>query len=145
MIIVLDASSIIASLLSRSQTYTKEIIKLAIKNKIQLAICKETLEELKIAVASEKIKKLPNYESRIISRFIAWYQYHGLIFSVRNIQNFPGLRDEKDNIYLRLAGISRAKYIISGDKDLLSLRTTGKIKVVTPKIFWQKYSKFIIK
>lgn len=44
-------------------------------------------------------------------------------------------RDPKDNMYLEAAFDSKADYLITGDKDLLTLKTYKKTKIVTPKEF----------
>ena len=41
-------------------------------------------------------------------------------------------RDPNDDMVLECAVLSRAKTIISGDKDLLALRTYQEIRIVTP-------------
>ncbi len=39
-------------------------------------------------------------------------------------------RDEKDNYLLALAQDSKADYIVTGDKDLLTLETFGKTQII---------------
>ena len=46
-----------------------------------------------------------------------------------------GLRDKADNMVLETAVVGKCKYIITGDKDLLTLRNYQNIKVVTPSQF----------
>ena len=46
MIVILDTSVIITIFLSKKSSSSKDILNLALENKIQLAICKETFEEL---------------------------------------------------------------------------------------------------
>ncbi len=44
-------------------------------------------------------------------------------------------RDPKDNMYLEAVWESQADYLITGDKDLLTLKAFKKTKIVTPKEF----------
>jgi uncharacterized protein len=44
-------------------------------------------------------------------------------------------RDKKDNIILECAVSADAKYIITGDEDLLVLKKFQKIKIVSPREF----------
>lgn len=44
-------------------------------------------------------------------------------------------RDPKDNFLLALALDSKADFLVTGDKDLLVLRTIGKTQIVTLKEF----------
>lgn len=47
-------------------------------------------------------------------------------------------RDPKDNMFLECAVASKAKYIISGDDDLLSMKTIEKTTIITAKEFINK-------
>lgn len=49
-----------------------------------------------------------------------------------------GLRDEDDNLVLETAISGRCQFLITGDKDLLSLKEYNGIKVVTPTQFLVK-------
>ncbi|MDR2652088.1 MAG: putative toxin-antitoxin system toxin component, PIN family [Prevotellaceae bacterium] len=44
-------------------------------------------------------------------------------------------RDAKDNFLLSLAQDSHADYLITGDKDLLSLNMFGETKIITMSAF----------
>jgi len=46
-------------------------------------------------------------------------------------------RDENDLAILGTAKAARAKYIVSGDKDLLILRKYLDIAIIDPRTFWQ--------
>ncbi len=48
-------------------------------------------------------------------------------------------RDPDDNKFLECAKDARAVFVVSGDKDLLTLKEYGKIKVVTAKEFCEQY------
>jgi len=50
-------------------------------------------------------------------------------------------RDRDDQKFLELAISGRADYIVSGDKDLLDLKEINKIKIISPKQFYQKLLK----
>lgn len=47
------------------------------------------------------------------------------------------VRDPKDDKFIEAAVESKTLYIISGDKDLLALKSHGKIKIITPAKFLQ--------
>ncbi|MEK7587995.1 MAG: putative toxin-antitoxin system toxin component, PIN family [Patescibacteria group bacterium] len=44
-------------------------------------------------------------------------------------------RDPKDNMLLEAAVAGRADYLVTGDKDLLTLGSHGRTLIVTPKAF----------
>lgn len=77
----------------------------------------------------------PYYKPRIGAVFVAWYTYHSQLFSVQTSDINIKIRDRNDVIFLNLAKVSEAHYIITGDKDLLILKTFGKTKIVTPEEF----------
>lgn len=49
--------------------------------------------------------------------------------------NLDICRDKKDNMFLNCAFTCQAKYIISGDDDLLSLKSLGEIQIIQPGNF----------
>jgi uncharacterized protein len=50
-------------------------------------------------------------------------------------ENVTICRDPKDNFLLALAQTSKATHLITGDKDLLSLKSFGKTKILTIAAF----------
>ncbi len=138
MIVILDTSVVLSHLLSRGNNNTAQIFKLAKSKKIILAICKETLRELKIKLSSYEIKKLPQYRASLNAIFIAWYQYNAKMYRLRSTDIKFNVRDPNDCMYLQLALISRADYLLSGDKDLLILEKVGKTCITQPKVFMKK-------
>ncbi|MBI3379335.1 putative toxin-antitoxin system toxin component, PIN family [Candidatus Gottesmanbacteria bacterium] len=47
-------------------------------------------------------------------------------------------RDPKDNKFLEIAYEAGAKYLISGDKDLLELNSIRRIKIISPSVFIER-------
>lgn len=139
MLVILDTSTIIAALLSSHANHTRHIIKLADLRKIQFATCKEALMELKTVIATDSIKKYTAYRNHLIAPFVNKYQHTARFFNIGTQSDFTELRDVSDTIYLRLAVVSRANYLISGDKDLLILKKINKTSIVTPKTFIDVY------
>lgn len=136
MLVILDTSTVLAHLLSRGKSHTRNNIRLAKLKKISLAVSDETLQELKKKIRTEKIKKSRNYNSRHVGIFIAWYIYNNRFFNnSRQEEINPVLRDQKDSIFLHLARKSDADYLITLDQDLLILKTIDKTKIVTPETF----------
>jgi uncharacterized protein len=54
-------------------------------------------------------------------------------------QKFDVCRDVKDNMFLDLAFACQADYLISGDKDLLSLETFESTKIILPSVFLSQF------
>ncbi|MGC4007156.1 MAG: putative toxin-antitoxin system toxin component, PIN family [Pirellulales bacterium] len=55
-------------------------------------------------------------------------------------QSIRECRDPRDDKYLELAVCGDAKYIVSGDLDLLTMSPYGNIAIVTPANFLQRVS-----
>lgn len=49
----------------------------------------------------------------------------------------PALRDGKDQLVLGTLKSANARYLVTGDKDLLALR--NKFPIVTPAEFWERH------
>jgi len=54
---------------------------------------------------------------------------YGEIIDVKS--NIELCRDSKDNFLLSLAADSKANFLITGDKDILDLKTIYKVKIIT--------------
>lgn len=141
MIIILDTSTILSYLLARGPSNVSKIIHLAKTKLVTLAISQETIRELKIVLAKDKIKQFPNYRSHINAAFVAWYQHNAQLFFISKREKPIKIRDKTDVIYIELAKESKADYLIAGDKDLLSLKRSDDTDIITPKQFIEIYSK----
>ncbi len=52
------------------------------------------------------------------------------------IEQIPTVsRDPKDNVYLACAAVGNCDFLVTGDNDLLVLKTYGTTKIVTPAEF----------
>lgn len=93
----------------------------------------------------------PELQAEIVSKLM--FKFHAsdsfiksLIYLIENISEkyIPSrvttkVRDKSDNFLLELAQEANAKFIISGDKDLLTLGYFRKTKIISPKDFIAKY------
>lgn len=135
MIVIVDTSVLVSYLLSKGKNNCRQIIQLVRDKRVQLASSKEILHELKHTLGQSDIKKLPGYKSRLVASFIAWYQYNVGYFTIESIVIPPAIRDTNDSMFLKLAIVSNAHYIISGDKDLLVIKHIQKTKIITAAEF----------
>ncbi len=93
-----------------------------------------------------KIKKEINF---ILNNIKADQKYKKKIqkfFQIgKEIKNIKKLHivseDPEDNKFLECAKQARADYIISNDKHLLKIKKFGKIEVIRPKSFIEKYER----
>lgn len=135
MLVIIDTSTLIAMLLSPRKTYARDIIKLAKKKQIILGTSVDTFREFKQKLTVIAGKGFQHYNSRVNGIFTVWYQYNTKLYIINSTKNNSNLRDPSDNIFLSLAKQSKANYIITGDKDLLDMKTVGRTKIVTPYQF----------
>jgi putative PIN family toxin of toxin-antitoxin system len=78
----------------------------------------------KLKLPDERIKSLIEY----LREFCVIWEYEKLKKNV--------CRDKDDDEIRALAKAFQAKYIISGDKDLLVLKKFGSTTIVSPREFW---------
>lgn len=136
MLLIIDASVIISVLVSDNNSYGRDILTLAYSKKIDLVTTKEIFEELRTTSKSEDIKRLTRYKPAKFGSFIAWYKYNAMFITIPSDQQSPEIsRDKNDVMYLLLARVSKADYIITIDKDLLVLKKVGGTLIVDPEKF----------
>ena len=75
----------------------------------------------------------PFFAQQDIQLLLQYIQQHTRFINVQSVVTV--CRDVKDNFLLALAQDSRADYLATGDKDLLSLGTFGKTKIITMSVF----------
>lgn len=126
--IVVDTNVILSGLLFGGNP--EKILKLFANDQIKLILSPEILSEI--------LKKLNAFG--LDTKFIEETRY---IFETRAIKVLPKkkfhlVRDPTDNKFLEAALEGKAEYIITGDKDLLTLRSFRKILIVSPGEFIQK-------
>ncbi len=74
---------------------------------------------------------------------------NGTVSYIQSISEFVslqgrdfGLRDRADNMVLETAIAGKCNFLITGDKDLLTLQKYENLQVVTPSVFLNQYRKF---
>lgn len=95
--------------------------------KVELVVSQELLDEILIVASRPKFKKyFPKEHLDMLWDFMT----HETSFY--KIDDIPArCRDPKDDYLLELALISEADYLITGDKDLLSMGEIGSCRIIT--------------
>lgn len=138
MLVILDTSAIISVLVSDDKSYARDILSLLKRKVITLVTTEDIFIELKKTTKSEKIKQLTRYKPAKIGSFIPWYMYNASFITVpSSVTLHQNSRDPNDDKYLVLAQVSKADYLITLDKDLLTLKNVSKTMIVTPETFVQ--------
>lgn len=113
----------------------KEVIDRFEEQKITPCFSAETFVEWeeKIPLAASLFNNLPVY-----------VRYRRLIIKramfVRPQEHVTVCRDPKDNQFLDVAVASNAQFLVTGDKDLLSLKKFRTTRILTPRRFLEEVS-----
>ena len=97
-----------------------------------LCFSKDTLLELKEVLERKKFEKYLSQDQKI--QFFEKIKKVSLLYEPN--QFFQICRDRKDNKFLDLAFKSKAGYLITGDLDLLILKTFDQTLIVNPSDFF---------
>ncbi len=126
--VVLDTNILISSLFWKGNS--RHIVDLGISGKINCITSPEILEEIE-AVLYEDFPDIPYDKIEQILRDILSFSH---LVDVDMI-TVKGLRDLKDTKIIACALSAGTDYIITGDKDLLSLKEYKGIQILSPKAF----------
>lgn len=86
-----------------------------------------------LAELAEVLSKKARYPDERINQIIS--QLKEVCVIVQPTKSIQACRDPKDNWVLEAAVEGDCDYIVTGDKDLLDLKTYKKIKILTPAEF----------
>lgn len=125
--LVLDSNLINAAFAARG--LCQALFEYCLENH-EIFICREMLDE----IDRKLVQKIG--VPRKIAAEIKSYLKAGVVL-VEPARVEPGrCRDKKDLVVIGTAVAAHADYLITGDKDLLSLRKHDKTKIVNPRSFW---------
>jgi len=124
--IVLDTNVLISALIKPGNP--RALLLDIATGKHQLILSKQILDEFARIVADPKISRYVDEED--ITRYL---KVIGSIATIVRIKSrFKVIRqDPSDDIILRTAHDGKARYIVTGDNHLLSLKRYGRAKILT--------------
>lgn len=105
------------------------VIELLEKGEIKNCITEGILDELCTAISYQKLGFSQKLQSDILEFVLA----HSDIYETKEHLNITS--DPKDNKFIECALSAKAKFIISGDKALLSIKQFRGVKTITPEEF----------
>ena len=130
--VVLDANVLIAAYAARG--LCEAIVELCIAND-EIFVSKRLLEDVR-AKLTRKIK-LPGTQVDEIVSFLVDYTARMEPAAVPD----GTCRDPDDHDILGLADAARADFIITGDEDLLVLKSYQGAAIVPPRRYWEEFGK----
>lgn len=125
--IILDTNVIIAAFASRG--LCSAVFELCL-DRCEVVVSKAILKE--VSTHLHRKIKLPLPQCDLI---VSYLRENCFYSEIDDLDGSP-CRDKNDIHVLGLAQRSGAKYIITGDQDLLELVTHKNTKIVTPREFW---------
>ncbi len=125
--LVFDTNTIVSAFFWKGKEF--ELFKRIENGKAQLFISKEIIDEIEIVINRSKFQEVIKIANQNTNQILQ------KIISVSHLVIGPRLnivvcRDAKDNKFLECAINAKADYIVSGDMDLLSLKSYKNIKIV---------------
>jgi uncharacterized protein len=107
---------------ANSQNPASACFRLAESNAIELFVSEITLAELEEVLNRDYIKEYFRYTDEVIAEFLERVKDVGtIVLKVPQVFTLP--RDVDDEIYVNLAVVTEADYIVTRDKDLIDLMT----------------------
>ncbi len=132
--VIIDTNLWISFLITRDL----KTLDIHVKNgKIKILFSLELIEEFLSVANRPKFKRYFSKED--IEQLIDLFDLYGEIVQVKS--KIELCRDPKDDFLLSLAIDSKADYLITGDNDLLDLKTIEKTKIVTMTDYLKKLSR----
>ncbi|WP_204106770.1 MULTISPECIES: putative toxin-antitoxin system toxin component, PIN family [Spirulina sp. CCY15215] len=129
--VIIDTNLWISFLIGKKVTNLKELI---VNQTIQIILCEQIREEINLVTQRPKLQKY--FSVAKVKELIDLLNIVGL--SIEIVSEVSLCRDAKDNFLLALAKDSQANFLITGDADLLSLKSFEKTEIVTYKDFLNK-------
>lgn len=126
--IILDTNIIISGLIGKS---IKNILDILGDPNINIYTCQIQLNEINDVFQRKKFRK---YFSEDTSNFfINYFNFKAINLKLKSKVSL--CRDSKDDYLLSLALDSNSQYLVTGDNDLLDLKTINNCKIITFREF----------
>ena len=127
--IVLDTNIWISYLISKNSNQWDTLI---FSDKIQIIYSEKLLNEFIEVTQRDKFRKFFSLEDlEVILKFLGDFA----IFVESIGKKYTLCRDLKDNFLLDLAVTAEADFLVTGDKDLLEIKTLENVKILSPTDF----------
>lgn len=88
--------------------------------RLQALVCRDTMQELVRVLAYPKFKLSMDEQKDLLSDFLP---YAEVVVLPAVWPDLPACRDEKDQVFVVLADVGNADALVTGDADLLALRS----------------------
>ena len=129
---VLDTNMFVSATLIRGGNEDR-ILRAWQHGEFDLVISSVILEEIGRALLYEKIRERQWMSKAEVSLLLEWLAAESLLVSGK--MRVRACRDPDDDKFLAAAVEGRARFLVSGDKDLLDLKSYRHIRIITSAAF----------
>ncbi len=123
--VIFDTNIWISYLIGRRLSGLTDLI---IEKEIQIILSDQLIEEIKEVTARPKLLKY--FRTEDVEDLIDLLETIGESFTVSSVPDV--CRDPKDNFILGLASESQANFLVTGDEDLLILKSYENTEIIQP-------------
>lgn len=129
---VLDSTILVSAFLIKTGV-SYELLQQAQAGVFTICASQEILDEVQKVLLKPRIRKKYHYPDEAITEYV---QLLGLLAELAtDLPAVHVVRDPSDDMILATALAAPAEYLVSRDKDLLSLGTREQISIVSPEDF----------
>ena len=127
--ILLDTNVYISAILFKGKP--RQILQELVDERVTAFTSNEILKELEDTLSKPKFKLTNDFVQIVLSEIRDITK----LISTSPLKNYLDLRDRNDYHILEAAFSAKIDYLITGDKDLLSLKKISDFKIVSPQEF----------
>ena len=122
--VVFDCNLFVQGIANRNSP-ARKALRLFFNGDISLFVSEPIIREVRDVLNRTEVRKLlPAINDRIVNAFLTKLEARAIL--IANVpEEFHYERDPDDEMYINLAIVSNATYLVSRDKDLLDLMTTS--------------------
>jgi uncharacterized protein len=122
--VVFDCNLFVQGIANRNSP-ARKALRLFFNGDISLFVSEPIIREVREVLNRAEVRKLlPGINDRIVNSFLSKLEAKAILI-VNVPEEFHYDRDPDDEMYINLAIVANATYLVSGDKDLLDLMTTS--------------------
>jgi len=122
--VVFDCNLFVQGIANRNSP-ARKALRLFFTGDISLFVSEPIIREVRdVLNRAELRRKLPGINDRIVNAFLTKLEAKAILI-VNIPEEFHYERDPDDEMYVKLAIVANAAYLVSRDKDLLDLMTTS--------------------
>lgn len=94
-------------------------------------LCAQTVEELLRVLAYPKFKLTPEDREELLADYLPFSE---VVPPWQGTLDVPECRDAHDQVFLELAAAGAAQWLVTGDRDLLSLGGQVSFQIIEPAV-----------